>query len=704
MSNLSDEILDCTVSSVIQPRPPSEALAAFYSIAQGLLPGLNLPYDVSSTLRNSQVTSSTNFDINLPAGVTVPMLDKKEAQDMLGMLAPLMSAISAGLMVLGPVKVLIDVIIAIINVLCAFPDPFKMASALSALFLALIPLLGLFPVTAGLLILLETAKAVILILAALLSQLLPKMELIIENVKMIGPALEGNNSNAVASISAKICLVSQTMLDELAILSPINKILALINTFLGLGQNGICAPGNECCDNCPPLIRNPPVGSAQIITRSSSEAEIRLTSARYGENYLGASSVGGVSIGDTVSIKRSVDSFFVPLFGTSMPSDTEKLGTKLIDLTHYKDMFKCLLTFTSPIVATRAVRSSNVIKFSSTSHDFSIGDRISITGTGSLNDLLGGDYTIVQTESTAFYVNSVGVDFEEVNTTTLKVRKYYNCSSIGFYEDDVMLTLVGNFESKNISQYQIVFDEGLIIDNKLMTLGCMSESAVGRSAYEDIRDNDLQTAALTNNGELPANLAWNTSPIILPGAEIPTTDEAGLGQAIIDFANNPLDGGMDVVFEKINLEIDRFRNIAARSLCLLVSALNSTFEADNTVVDFTSDSPSTTIRYQPRSKDNKPLLIGIPSNIDINAIFTTTGGTLSDVGFDINTGTYSATITNNSASTVSIKAFFVTSDVCSTPQTDAFVPKELLIQFVDGSQRVKRDNRQYIQSAGGRRR
>lgn len=701
------DILNCSVEGVIQPRAPGEALAAFYSIAQGLLPGLNLPYDVNTSLRNSAATSSPNFDINLPGGVTIPAIDKPEAEDMIGFLQPIMTALSAAMMVLGPAKIIIDIIIAIINVFCAFPDPFKIAEAIVKLMAALIPLLGLFPITAGMLLLLEVAKSVILILTAILSQLLPMMELIIENVQMAIAAINGNNPTAVDAITAKICSVAQNMIDSLAILAPINKILAIINAFMRLASGGICAPGSngeggDCCDDCPEIVRNPPVGSATVVSNTDTTFKISLNSARFKPNYLGAPTVGNAIVGANIPVARPIDSVVMPITKYSSPGAGSILGSRLVDLTYFRNTFTALLSLTLPVIANSASRTDNYILFNSNNHNFAIGDKINILTSGPLSNTFNGDFDIVDTTATTFTVNSAGDDFAPVNTSALLIRKHYLMSDVELSNGEVILTLNGGLGELNITGYELVANESDILSNNLMTMGCMSSVSIGRGSFEQARDIDLTAAVTTNNGIFPAGTRWDSAPEVLLGTEIPTIDEVGIKQAIADFAANPLDGGMDVVYNKINFEIDRFKDIAARSLCLLVSSLNSTLTADVSVVDFSVDAVAT-ISYQPRSKDNKPLLIGIPSNIDINAVFTTNHGLLSDTAFDISTGTYTATLSADSPGVATVRAFFITTDVCSTPQ-DTNAPKVVNVQFVDGTQRARRASRQYIQSAGGRRR
>jgi len=711
MADDSLNILNCDSPSVVEPRPPDDVLAAFYSVAQSLLPGLNIPYNLGSPLRNSAATSSPNYDLKLPAGVTIPKIDDPSATSMLGFLVPVMNAITMGLAILGPVKVVIDIIIAIINVLCAIPNPLKIAEALAALFIALIPLLGLFPATAGLQVLLETVKSVIMILTSILMQILPKIDLVIENVETAIAHIQGNNPAGADGAVQKICVVLQTLLDDLAVLSPINKILDLINSFMGLAVGGICAPGGGCCDDCPSIVRTPPSGSCtqESFDTTANTTTLRLQTAFWTENYLGASPVG-VTVGNEIPVARLIDPILLLLGQQPAATNDAPLGSHLIDLaTFAPSMFQVTFDFRArrsrPSTATAS--GTQVTIEMTSDHGFSAGDIIEVAG-GWLDGVVDGRHTITSLTDDSFSYESEAFAFIETRVSGMTVRKVYNVLSATLAIDDtniilqdVLITIPTVLEDTP-SDYFMFADESAVLSAELMTQGCVSSVSNARDQYEDERDSDFPTAIRTNNGgTLPPNAGFNSPPDVLLGAEIPRIDEDGIKQIVVDFAANPAAASRAAVFDKINLEIDRFRDIAARSLCVLVSSANSLFTSDRQVLDFSSG--VCTITYQPRSRDNQPLLIGLPNNVDVNSVFTTSFGTLGPVSFDPSTGSYTATLTADTAGIASVRAFFVTTDVCNSPRS-ANSPLQLDISFLDGTARPQRKDRKYIQSAGGRRR
>lgn len=714
MADDSLDLLNCSPAGITQPRPPDDVLGAFYSVAQSLLPGLNLPYNVGAPLHNSQATSSNNYDLKLPGGVQIPKMDDKSATDMMSFLQPLMNAVIMGMAILGPVKVIIDIVIAIINVLCAIPDPLKIASALSTLMLALVPLLGLFPATAGLQVLLETAKSVIMILTSILMQILPKIDLVIENVKNAIAQLSGNNTAGADGSVAKICVVLQTLLDDLAVLAPINKILDLISSFMGLSVAGICSSSSDCCDDCPPIVRTPPSGIASIVTIDSEQnlSTIKLDSAVWTANEVGARPVGGISIGSQIDLARPID-IVLSAFG-QLPSATnsDPLGTKLIDLAIFApNMFESTFDFGTAKIrpVTVSASSGRATIITETEHSLSVNSVVRITN--STISSLNGRYKIISLTDKSFSFefdeilsqssirNTVIKEAFKVNSASLKLT----ANTISDYYCEVVIS--GLVPSRFASgDYQMFALEDRIISAELMTNGCKSEVSNSRDQFEFERDVDFSTSIVTNNGGLlPPGAGYQSAPNVLLGIDIPRIDEEGIKQIIVDFAANPIDTSRNAVFDKLNLEIDKFKDLARRAACLLASSLNSTLASSKVVADFTDD--PITITYQPRTRDNQPLLVGIPSNVEVNAIFSTTFGVLGETQFDSSTGTYSTTLSATSAGNAEIKAYFVTSDVCSTPRDSSTNgQKTLSIQFLDGTAKPRRAGRNYIQSEGGRRR
>jgi hypothetical protein len=164
------------------------------------------------------------------------------------------------------------------------------------------------------------------------------------------------------------------------------------------------------------------------------------------------------------------------------------------------------------------------------------------------------------------------------------------------------------------------------------------------------------------------------------------------------------------IISLVRADLDKMGKLLERAMCVSVSATNSIFTSSAQALDISSEQ-KILLTFQPRSigvNGGKPIMAGMPSTIDVRGIFTATHGTLSDVQFDSETGTYTAELVSTSAGTAEVRAYFLTADVCSSPAQDAprlgFPPKVLEVRFIEGNLRPRRQGRQYLPSAGGRRR
>jgi hypothetical protein len=194
----------------------------------------------------------------------------------------------------------------------------------------------------------------------------------------------------------------------------------------------------------------------------------------------------------------------------------------------------------------------------------------------------------------------------------------------------------------------------------------------------------------------------------------PIPDIAGfaddLRESIRSLLINPRVDPLTTFVPKVQAEIDIWKDILERALCVSVDPVNSTFSVSNQTVDISGASKAI-VSFQPRSigpDGGQPSLVGLPSNISVQCLFTTTHGELSETVFDPTTGTYSAELSAKTVGIADLRAYFVTNDVCATAEQDGptrgFPPKVLQVRFVDGSLRPRRQDRQYLPSAGGRRR
>jgi len=706
----------------VSPLPVTDAAALVLEAFSALLPGSGVPFDPSKPQIDGIITSNDIYKIsNLPGGTEKSMDAQPEGTDILAFLQPMLTGISTIMMVLGPVKIVIDIIIAIINVICAIPNPIKIAQAMLPLFTALFKLASLFPVAAALLIIIQIAKTVILILAGIILVVLPKLLEIAENVALI--TADGAFSSAQSAGFQKICSIVQDILNDLAILSPIQAIINLIASFAGGGIANICGintggdEDTDCCDDCPQIVRNSPAGRLQIIppTSGSDKFSAMISTATFSANLLGAGDLADV--GTNIPQYRSSEAML--LAPSPLPTADEPLGSVLYDLKLFSPRgFTAALDIGLSPTSIREIPSTETIEISfGSQHRLAAGDSVLIMRSPD-GGRFDGEYKISRVVSSTVVAIVDNKPFDNLSSRqqatypagTTSIMREFPVEDITLEGTvggtrRVTVTLANRelgtlppVESGDTCNYFLIPREDVC--QKLVsdfTTGCLSSVASSKSTFEaQLR---LSNSPYTGNIE---DLLGTPLP------DLSFADE--LRESIRSLIINPRVDPLTTFVPKIEAEIAVWQDTLERSLCATIDPVNSIFSVSNQTVDI-SGSSKATVSFQPRSigpDGGQPLLVGLPSNISVQCLFTTTHGELSETVFDPATGTYSASLSAQTTGVADLRAYFVTTDVCATSEQDApargFPPKVLQVRFVDGSLRPRRQDRQYLPSAGGRRR
>lgn len=255
-------------------------------ILQGILdsagPNFAPPYD-----SNYQPANSTSFNaesliqMQLPGGgVMQGMADPGATETLstainsaLAGLAPFISAYALILPILGVIR-------GIIEIICALLNPFAVIRAVIRLFKKWIPpFIALFPMFAGVIILLNIIKAIIAIIFYVLTVVIPTIELIRENIKAVAAALGAGADKSEAAAEAgkqKIRDLIAELLQQSGVLQVLQPIMEITFAILGLTAGFPCgsgkgrkkrsvpflapavddADGDDCsnCESCPEII------------------------------------------------------------------------------------------------------------------------------------------------------------------------------------------------------------------------------------------------------------------------------------------------------------------------------------------------------------------------------------------------------------------------------------------------------------------
>jgi hypothetical protein len=192
------------------------------------------------------------------------------------LLTTVMGAIGSIMSGFAPIFIILDLIRGILDIICALFNPIPVIQSIVDLFLNVIPpVIAILPPIASILFAIDVIKLIIAVIMAMLSSLIPIIEQILECGTKIPADIENGNFSAVDGCAQRICQLLQLFLNEIGALAPISLILEMLDFMMGLGANFFCAAEAECCnpDSCPPIINDPPTGSATIL---SSQGEVNL--------------------------------------------------------------------------------------------------------------------------------------------------------------------------------------------------------------------------------------------------------------------------------------------------------------------------------------------------------------------------------------------------------------------------------------------
>lgn len=197
---------------------------------------------------------------HLPGGPFTPN-PHNFAKDVLDAISSLLNQIAPYLGLYRFFQALLNMILCIIDVLCAFKNPFKVIKAVRKLIKkCLPPFLNLFPWLALLAMLLALLRLLIALIKYLLQRLLDIIRQIIRNIILLTEAATLQDEEATLAGARKIAYLLCLMEQLFAILVAFQAIMAIIEALANIQGRRVCesGSGSECCDDevCPPFIRD----------------------------------------------------------------------------------------------------------------------------------------------------------------------------------------------------------------------------------------------------------------------------------------------------------------------------------------------------------------------------------------------------------------------------------------------------------------
>jgi hypothetical protein len=158
------------------------------------------------------------------------------------------------------IMALLRLVVCIIEVLCAIPNPFAVAEKLRVLFAeCLPPFLNLFPWLALIAMILALLLLILALIEYIIRTIIAIIEQIIRNILLFSDALTLQDAEATLAAAQKIASLLCLVESILAILIAIAAIIAIIQALAAFAGFGICDDNDEtgCCppDICPEFLK-----------------------------------------------------------------------------------------------------------------------------------------------------------------------------------------------------------------------------------------------------------------------------------------------------------------------------------------------------------------------------------------------------------------------------------------------------------------
>jgi len=246
------------ISDIIVPDPPS----GFGGLPVPQLPGFDIPFP---NLPIEDLLALFNeLNMILPTGIFKPHLSSNFSKNALDAILSLLEKFMPFLMLYTFFMPILNMILCIIEILCAINNPFKLIKSLIRLFRVCIPeFLSLFPFYALILMIIALLLLILALILYLIQRIIDFIKQIIANIEMLSQAVNSADNDSVIAITIKLgdlLCIFQNLFVLLGVLLLIFEIIErLLNLSFKLppcddedgSDDGCCTP-----DVCPSFIKN----------------------------------------------------------------------------------------------------------------------------------------------------------------------------------------------------------------------------------------------------------------------------------------------------------------------------------------------------------------------------------------------------------------------------------------------------------------
>lgn len=203
-----------------------------------------------------------NLQLLIPPGAIKPALNPNFGKDIFDGILKLLDQFFPFLMLYKFFLPVLNLIICIIEVLCALMNPFALISAINRLFSQCIPeFLNLFPIFALIIMIISLLLLLLSLIEYIIAQVLKLVNDILRNVNALVKAFQDADANGVLAIATKLGALLCVFQNLFVLLSIFNVIIEIIKDMLklafaippceGSSDSGCCSPLT-----CPAIVQN----------------------------------------------------------------------------------------------------------------------------------------------------------------------------------------------------------------------------------------------------------------------------------------------------------------------------------------------------------------------------------------------------------------------------------------------------------------
>lgn len=254
----------CSPDDINLTEPDGPSLPAIPGFGQPFAPKLptfpfpsNFPEDLNELFNT--------LSMILPPGTLKPSLNPNFGKDVFDAIMNLLDKFFPFLMLYKFFLPILNLIICIIEVLCALMNPFKLIRALKRLFRNCIPeFLSLFPIFALIVMLLSLLFLLLALIEYIILQILRIIQMLLRNIRAVVKAIQKADAGSLAAITKKLGILLCCFQNIFVILAIFAVIIQVIKDILKLlfkippCDDSDNSDTENCCtpEVCPAFIRN----------------------------------------------------------------------------------------------------------------------------------------------------------------------------------------------------------------------------------------------------------------------------------------------------------------------------------------------------------------------------------------------------------------------------------------------------------------